>query len=436
MGYIGWMVLLICLLAGGTLFFSVNTIALRIFSRVKLQEAFKAINKENLTEDLVSNAEKLILTCSLYRLIFNAGMLLLLLTCLSYMRADSSAVGHPGTPVLVIGYWSLLLAFVITMAIFSAFSLAIPHAWAKYAGEKILSRTYKPLMFLANITWPILYVWRFTDGFVRRLAGIVEITPEEQAEEKQQDFINGLEQRRIEGVVDEEEQEMIENVLELSDTNADEIMTPRTDIVAVEVNSDLHSILETINTAGHSRVPVYEDNIDNIVGLIYAKDLLIEIGKDSADFKLRNKLRDVYFVPETKPLRTLLHEFQNQKLHIAVVLDEYGGTAGIVTLEDILEELVGEITDEYEKSPPKPIKKIDQNTIEADARTYVDDLNDQFEMNLPEDEDYDTIAGFVFSHLGYIPKTGETFDYENLKFTISSAEARKIKRIRIQKTND
>jgi putative hemolysin len=198
----------------------------------------------------------------------------------------------------------------------------------------------------------------------------------------------------------------------------------------------LQTVLKTITTAGHTRVPVYEENIDNIVGLIYAKDLLSEIGKMTDDFKLRDKMREAYFVPETKPLRTLLHEFQNQKQHIAIVLDEYGGTAGVVTLEDILEELVGEITDEYEESPPEPVREIDHNTIDVDARTYVDDLNDSFELNLPEDEDYDTIGGFVFSRLGYIPKTGESFDYENLKFTISSAEARKIKRIRIQKADD
>jgi CBS domain containing-hemolysin-like protein len=123
-------------------------------------------------------------------------------------------------------------------------------------------------------------------------------------------------------------------------------------------------------------------------------------------------------------------------LHIAVVLDEYGGTAGIVTLEDILEELVGEITDEYEETPPEPIKKIDRNTIEVDARTSIDDVNDEFELNLPEDEDYETIGGFVFSRLGYIPKTNENFDYENLKFTIASAEARRIRRIKIQKITE
>ena len=424
MSYVGWIVCLICLLAGGTLFFSVNTIALQIFSRVKLQDAFKAANKkgapEKLADNLVRNGEKLVLACSLYRLIFNMCILLLLLAVFATLRQGSPAISD------------YLVTFVIATVIFSIFSLAIPHAWAKYAGEKILSRTYKLLMFFAGLAWPILYVFQLYDGFVRRLAGVVETTPQEDREERQEEFLTDLEQQRMEGVVDEEEQEMIESVLELSDTAADEIMTPRTDIVAVEVNSDRQTVLDIITSAGHSRVPVYEENIDNIVGLIYAKDLLTEIGETGADFKLRDKLRQAYFVPETKPLRALLHEFQNQKLHIAVVLDEYGGTAGIVTLEDILEELVGEITDEYEKSPPEPIKKIDQNTIEVDARTYIDDLNDQFELNLPEDEDYDTVGGFVFSHLGRVPKTGESFDYENLKFTISSAEARRIKRIRIQ----
>lgn len=429
MNYAGWAVLLICLLAGGSLFFSVNAVALRIFSQVKLQEAFRAVTRlkedsRDLTERLMEKEEDLILTCSLYRLIFNMCILLALVALFT----------HRGEP-LYGGSYALdyLLASVIAFGIFSVFSLAIPHAWAKYAGEKILCRTYRVLMLFAFITSPVLYIFKLYDGFVRRLAGIAETTPEEEHEEKQEEFLTGLEQHRTEGALDEEEQEMIENVLELSNSTADEIMTPRTDIVAVELNSDLQKVLETITSGGHTRVPVYEENIDNIVGLIYAKDLLAEIGKDPADFKLRDKIRKAYFVPETKRLRALLHEFQNQKLHIAVVLDEYGGTAGIVTLEDILEELVGEIADEYEQTPPEPVQKIDQNTIEADARTYIDDLNDEFELNLPEDEDYETVGGFVFSRLGYIPKANESFDYENLKFTIASAEARKIKRVRIQK---
>lgn len=424
---------LICFFTAAALFFSVNSIALRTFSLGRLQDAFKAAKREELIDNFVKRAERLALACSLYRIIFNMCILLLLLAGFATAGLESEEAGHR---LLAIGYWSLLPALVIALAIFLVFTVAIPHTWAKHAGEKILSRTYKLLLVFAAVVWPILYVCKFTDGLVRRLAGVVETTPQEQQEEQQEEFLTELEQHKMAGVVDEEEQEMIENVLELSDTTADEIMTPRTDIVAVEADSDLQTVLDIVIKAGHSRVPVYEESIDNIVGLIYAKDLLTEIGKTGADFRLRDKMRDAYFVPETKPLRVLLHEFQNQKLHVAVVLDEYGGTAGIVTIEDILEELVGEITDEYEKIPPKPIRRIDEDTVEVDARTYIDDLNDEFEMNLPEDEDYDTIGGFVFSHLGYIPKTGESFDYENLKFTIRLAEARRIKRIRIQRTGE
>jgi len=425
--YLSLIISLICFFTVCALFFSVNAIALRTISHGKLLEAFKKANSsqspEVLTESLIRNREKLMLTCSLYRLIANCAVLLLLLALfLSVRPARLNLIDY-------------LLVFVIATVIFSVFSLAIPYAWAKYAGEKILSKTYMVLMFLAAVAWPFLYVRKITDAFVRRLAGVAETTPQEKQEEKQEEFLTGLEQHRTEGVLDEEEQKMIEKVLELSDTTADEIMTPRTDVVAVDVNSDRKTVLDIIINAGHSRVPVYQDNIDNIVGLIYAKDLLTEVGKTDQQFQLRNKLRDAYFVPETKPLRALLHEFQNQKSHIAIVLDEYGGTAGIVTIEDIIEELVGEITDKYEQLPAEPVRKINQNNVEVDARTYIDDLNDQLELNLPEDEDYDTIGGFVFSYLGYIPKTGETFNYKNLKFAITSAEPRRIKRIKIQLAN-
>jgi len=419
------------LLAGGTIFFSLNALALRTFSRLQLHEAFKRICKKerarDIAEKLIDDAEKLILTCSLYRIVFNVCILLLLL-CIFSGRAAAEEEA-----VIVLTASDCIWALVAAAAIFTAISLAIPHAWAKYAGEEILRRTHRILTFFAMIASPILHILRLHDGLVRRLAGVPETTLEERQDEKQEEFLSDLEEHRMEGAVDEEEQEMIENVLELSETTADEIMTPRTDIVALEAEADLQKVLDTIAAAGHTRVPVYEKNIDNIIGLVYAKDLLGEIGKDAANFKLRDRIRDAYFVPETKLLRILLHEFQNQKLHIAVVLDEYGGTAGIVTLEDILEELVGEITDEYEEIPPEPIRQIDADTIDVDARTYIDDLNDQFELNLPEDEDYDTIGGFVFSRLGYIPKNDETFDHESLKFTITAAEARRINRIKIQK---
>ena len=306
---VGWLVLLICLLTGASLFFSMNSFALRVFSRVKLQEAFKAANKENMVESVTENAERLLLTCSILRIICNVGIVLTL-----------SAVLTAKAYVLV---------FVAAVVIFEVFTLAIPYAWAKYAGEVLLAKTFRVLGAAAYLVLPVLILFKLHDGLVRRLAGVAETNAEQIQEERQEEILSLVEEGRIEGVVDEEELEMIENVLELGDTTAEEIMTPRTDVVGLDSKTDLPTVLETVSTAGHSRIPVYEENIDKIVGLIYAKDLLSEIGKDPDDFKLREKMRQPYFVPETKPLRDLLHEFQNQKLHIAVVLDEYGGFAGV-----------------------------------------------------------------------------------------------------------
>lgn len=146
--------------------------------------------------------------------------------------------------------------------------------------------------------------------------------------------------------------------------------------------------------------------------------------------RLRSKLRNACLVPETKPVRQLLREFQEQKLHIALVLDEYGGTAGLITIEDILEVLVGRIYDEFEKKTPQLLKRIDRYTIDADAKTYIDELNKRFSLNVPDSEDYDTVGGFILSHLGSVP-AGLEFEFGNLKFTVLSAEARRIKLVRI-----
>jgi putative hemolysin len=399
------------------MFFTVCSISLRTISKGKLIETFKDAGKNKVIGGFIKNSEKLALACSIYRLVSNMGILLLLLLLFT------------GVGTVTAKLVDYILVCILAGVIILIFGLAIPSAWAKYSGHKVLCRCHKVLTFSSRILFPFIYAYQFVDALIRRLAGVTEASPEEEQEEKQEEFLSGLE---VAGIADAEEQEMIENVLELTDTTVDEIMTPRTDVIAINVHSDRKTVLETITNAGHSRVPVYEENIDKIVGVIYAKDLLMEIDREQADFKVRDKMREAYFVPETKHLRELLHEFQNQKLHAAIVLDEYGGTAGIVTIEDILEELVGEITDENEKTPIKPISKVSDDIYEVDARTRVDDINDELYLELPEEEDYDTIGGFVFSYLGYIPKSGERFDYEGIQFTISSAETRRIRRIRLK----
>ncbi|MBN1787118.1 MAG: HlyC/CorC family transporter [Sedimentisphaerales bacterium] len=419
MAGLGWQILgIILLLAAGTVF-SLNAIAARIFSHVKIQEIFRNMNKEGYAEKFFAESQKVVLLCSLIVVFTDILITLLLLRLFSISMELSLSIAAVCTALTAF----LLMGF---------FEVVVAGAWALYAGEEVLGRTY-PILHLATLVLsPFESFFKLHDIIVQRLAGVPQGS-EEQQEEKQEEFLNVVEQGKMEGIVDEVEQEMIEHVLELSDKTVEEIMTPRTDIIAMKVDSDLPKVLETITAEGHSRIPVYEENIDTVIGLVYAKDLLDQFGKRSEEFKLREKLREAYFVPETKTLRQLLREFQEQKLHIAIVLDEYGGTAGIVTIEDIIEEVVGEITDEYEERPPQSTKRIDESTVEVDARVYIDDFNEEFETELPEEEDYDTLGGFVFSHLGYIPHKDETFEYANLKFTITSSEKRKINRIRIQK---
>lgn len=402
--------------AGLTFFFSLHKIIFQMLSRVKLADAYKDANRRSHADKIADDQEQLMLICAFLWRIF--GLCFFVTLAVMFLK---------DTPTLL----DIVVLFIIT-AVFSIFNFAISYAWAKYAGEAILVRTYplvKPMIVTIS---PVFFLFKLNDLLVKRLSGYSESSPEDEKEEKQEELLSVVEEGVMEGVVDAEEHKMIEHVLELGETEVDQIMTPRTDVIALDVNSSLQAVLDIVKNQGHSRIPVYEETIDKIIGLVYAKDLLQEVGKDNSGFNLKNKLRPAYFVPETKLLTTLLNEFKTQKLHIAVVLDEYGGTAGLITIEDILEELVGEITDEYEQPETENMQRIDNNTVEVDARMYIDDLNSELDIELPEDEDYDTIGGFVFSHLGYIPKSGETFKYEDIEFTITAAGQRNVQSVRIK----
>lgn len=416
---VGWCLVAVLLLTGTSLFFAIISIALRELSRVKLQEAYKEANLADRSDEIGENQERLVVSSSFYWRFFSVFLFLGLFILFIELPEQRTVFSY----VLF-----LVVAVILTMSI-----QILAHTWAKYAGEVILTRTYPLVKFLSFLARPFIAFFELSDIVVRRLAGVADPAPEDEQEEKQEEFLNEVQEHRLAGAFDEEERQMIERVLSLDETAVEKIMTPRTDVIALAVQSDLQTVLDKVLKEGHSRIPVYEETVDNIIGMVYAKDLLAEIGADPQGFDLRGRLREAYFVPETKTVRVLLHEFQNQKLHIAVVLDEYGGTAGIVTLEDIVEELVGEIEDEYEESQPEPVQKIDENTFDVDARLHIDDLNNDLDVELPEDEDYDTLGGFIFSTMGYVPKTGESFEHDTLRFTISHAEARYIKRVRVEK---
>lgn len=327
-------------------------------------------------------------------------------------------------------YIKSLYALLASLPWLLLFGIGIPAGWARYAGDSFLAKMLPLLELLRKTSSPALAVVTALDEIVRRLSGAPEET-EDKSEQIELEIMDAVRHGETSGAVDASERAMIKSVMVLDETSVGEIMTPRTDMVGIEVVSDYKQVRELLVSAGYSRIPVFEGSLDHIVGVLYAKDLLRVPEPDA--FSLREAMRGVTFIPETKDLASLLREFQASRVHIAIVLDEYGGTAGLVTFEDILEELVGEITDEHEAPPVPPINRIDEDTVDIDARVRVEEINETLEISLPEDEAYDTVGGYVFSKLGRVPAVGETIIENGTRIEILEGEERSISRLRIHR---
>ncbi|MCF7913905.1 MAG: hemolysin family protein [Spirochaetaceae bacterium] len=225
-----------------------------------------------------------------------------------------------------------------------------------------------------------------------------------------------------------EEQDMIRGVVTLSDTTVKEVIVPRIDVEFVAIESTFNELIDTLGEGGYSRFPVYKDTIDNVVGILYVKDLLKQV-KSQEDFSVEKIIRRPYFVPESKRLDSLLREFKRRKVHIAVAVDEYGGVSGIVCLEDIIEEIVGDIQDEFDNEV-EDILEIGEGTYLCDARVDIEDLNEKLSLMLPE-EDFDTLGGFVFDMFGKIPVKYEKVKYSGIDFIIQEMDGHKIKTVKL-----
>lgn len=234
------------------------------------------------------------------------------------------------------------------------------------------------------------------------------------------------------GILEEDEKEMIHSIFEFTDTIVRKVMVPRIDVKAVEVDSSIEELMDVIISAGHSRVPVYDDTIDNIVGIVHAKDLLQVLYDHSLSMPLRDLMRPPYVIPENKMVDELLAEFKRSKIQMAIVVDEYGGTAGLVTIEDLLEEIVGDIMDEYDVEEPL-VRMIDDNTAVVDARTPINEINDCMRLELP-DEEFDTIGGFVFGLFGREAHVGDVAQYETVDLIVEQTDGHRIQQIRIVNT--
>ena len=318
---------------------------------------------------------------------------------------------------LAIGYVSLVIGEI------SPKSLALQHA------ERIALWSSGTLMLLSYITAPVVKLITWSSNLlVRPFGGTASFAPPILTEEELKMLVETGEE---EGVLEEEEKEMIHSIFEFTDTIVRKVMVPRIDMEAVDVNAPVDELLDVIIRAGHSRVPVYEETIDNIVGIVHAKDILRALRENGGKASIRDLMRPPYIIPENKMVDELLAEFKRSKIQMAIVVDEYGGTAGLVTIEDLLEEIVGDIMDEYDVEEPL-IEIIDENTVIVDARTPIDEINEQMDMALPEEE-FDTIGGFVFGLLGREPEQGESVEYDGVELVIEKTEAHRIEKIKIVK---
>lgn len=250
-------------------------------------------------------------------------------------------------------------------------------------------------------------------------------------EEKIQSIIDSGEE---DGLIDRQSGEMIQSILELRETVAREVMVPRTEIVAISDSSTIEDILALVLKHGHTRMPLYNDNIDNIVGILNVKDLLRFWSKTFRREDITSILRKTYYIPETKNIHLLLHELKEKKSHMAIVIDEYGGTSGLVTLEDLIEEIVGEIHDEHDIEE-NPFTTLPGGDVLVDSRVDIEEFEEHFCTEVPEGQ-FETLGGFIFYLTKKIPVTGETLAYKDLKITIEAADERSIKRVRVQRTGE
>lgn len=245
----------------------------------------------------------------------------------------------------------------------------------------------------------------------------------------EEDLKEVLEASTISGAIDRAEHELIKSILEFTDTTVKEIMVPRPDVVALDITMPRDVLVRKVIDEGYSRLPVYRESIDSIIGIIYSKDLLSLLEHRDL-ILLQDIIRPVFFVPESKKISQLLREFQQKKAHLAIVTDENGGTEGIITMEDIMEEIVGEIHDEYDEVS-KAIEPAKDGSVIVDARLSVSDFNSQFVTDLPEAPEYETLAGFVQKVLGRLPEIGESIGFQEFQFTILSKTARRIRQVRV-----
>jgi putative hemolysin len=330
-----------------------------------------------------------------------------------------------GTQAALVALLGVTLVITIVTIIFGELvpkSLALAHA------EPLALRVARPIELMGGLFAPLVWFLTTATSAITRLFGVSDAQQERLSAEE---LLIMIERGGEQGIIEAEEQQMIGAVLELGEQRVHEVMVPRIDIKSVQASAPLGEFVDTIVREGHSRIPVYDESIDNIIGILYAKDLLPYLARGESP-ELRSILRTPLFVPESISVDDLLHNFQRRKVHIAIVLDEYGGTAGLVTIEDLIEEIVGEIQDEYDTEEPM-IVAVSENEARVDGRAAIDDLADHFnvQLNGADSEQYDTVGGLVYHEIGGVPEVGDVVEVDGLTLTVESTDGRRVGKVMV-----
>lgn len=412
---------------------SAMQIALRSVSRVALEDLVDGPRKGESDDRRLTPALEAIMddlpghtaAVAAPRVITNLLVGLAMVMWVAGLRGDDS-IGVTDTVVGVLAAGVLIWLFTVV----------IPIALAEHAAERVVVAFAWLIRGIAISLGPLRHIVAFATEIVRRLTGEQS---RDTPEAREAELLSLVEESEREGDLDETAREMIEAVVEFRSTTVEQIMTPRTEIQGIPYTDDLEAVKRAAREVTHSRIPVYNESLDSVVGVLYLKDLLRWlVSRDAGAFRLRDILRKAIYVPETKTVRELLVDLLEQKVHIAFATDEYGGLSGLVTIEDIIEEVFGEIRDEYEpEEDDRPSVVIDPEAraAEIDARAEIDEANDELEaidLELPENDDWDTVGGFVVTTMGKIPDAGETLRHAGLLVTVLEAEPTRVVKVRIE----
>tara|TARA_B100000131_G_scaffold143605_1_gene139712 strand:- start:4418 stop:5647 length:1230 start_codon:yes stop_codon:yes gene_type:complete len=325
----------------------------------------------------------------------------------------------------------LFIEVVIVTIVILIFGEIIPKTYAISQSEKLSNASAKFLQLIVKIVYPIAFVfYKITDV-------IIKILPikKEQIFDSEEELIMLAEVGEEEGTLDHEESDMIQSVLEFKNKLVKEIQIPRVDVVSIESSSSLDQAMDLIMNKKFSKIPVYKETVDNIKGILYAKDITPYLIGSRPEIDLLSLAREPYFVPETKPIDEVMQEFKLKKTSIAVVVDEWGGTSGILTLEDIVEEITGELRDPFDKEEYEILKKEDGSAV-VDGSINIYDIEENFDIEFPDEREYDTLAGFVLNDIGDIPKEGEIVKFENYYFKVLKVLSNRIDKIEISNTKN